>query len=91
MQYTKEVNNLTNKNLDQIWQRERDLMGFAFTASENAADRTMRLVLGDMGLEKLRTELAAVEEGNKQRFLTDLLFGKDFSFIPDEGILSWFT
>ncbi len=60
-QFAKDVNGLTNKSIDQIWQRERDLMSFAMTSSENAMDRAMQLLLGDKDLEALRIELDAKE------------------------------
>ena len=40
-----QANGLTQKGLDEIWQKERDLMSFAFLAAESAADRSNQLVL----------------------------------------------
>ena len=39
------INGLTASSIDQIWQRERDLMSFAFTASESAADRAVNIAI----------------------------------------------
>ncbi len=40
-----QANGLTQKGLDELWQKERDLLSFAFLAGESAADRTNQLVL----------------------------------------------
>lgn len=56
MDFTKDLNGLTNSKLDQIWQRERDIMAFAFTGSESAADRNLSLLLGDKQLDAAESE-----------------------------------
>lgn len=47
MTNAKNANALTQAAMDQIWQRERDLMSFAFQASENEQERLNSLVLAD--------------------------------------------
>ncbi len=61
-QFAKDVNGLTNKSIDQIWQRERDIMSYAFTMSESAKDRTLNLILGDKKLEQVRMELEKADD-----------------------------
>ena len=39
-----QANGLTQKGLDEIWQRERDLMAYAFTSAENAQSRRVELL-----------------------------------------------
>ena len=51
MDFAKSMNAFTSTNLDSYWQRERDIMSFAFTSAENAADR-----LASVLLEKLSAE-----------------------------------
>jgi hypothetical protein len=51
MNFAKTMNAFTATNLDAYWQRERDVMSFAFTSAENAADR-----LASVLLEKLSAE-----------------------------------
>ena len=51
MDFAKTMNALTSTNLDAYWQRERDIMSFAFTSAENAADR-----LASVLLEKLTAD-----------------------------------
>jgi hypothetical protein len=51
MQYAKSINDLTSTAIDQLWQRERDLMGFAFKASESASDRALQVALQEMSAD----------------------------------------
>ena len=46
-----QANALTQKGLDVIWQRERDLMAYAFTSAENAAQRRLELVKAELNVE----------------------------------------
>lgn len=39
---------MTQAAYNNLWQKERDLMSFAFTAAENAANRSTQLALGKM-------------------------------------------
>ena len=48
MEYAKTVNGLTGTALDQLWQRERDLMSFAFTGAESAADRAVKIAIAKL-------------------------------------------
>ena len=41
-------NNLTQKGLDELWQKERDLMAYAFASAESAAGRRQELITLDM-------------------------------------------
>jgi hypothetical protein len=40
---------LTTAAMNNIWQRERDIMAFAFTSAENAAERSHQVVLQKLG------------------------------------------
>ena len=46
-----QANALTQKGLDEIWQRERDLMAYAFTAAENAEQRRVELLKAELDRE----------------------------------------
>ena len=46
MNFAKTINALTATNLDAYWQRERDVMSFAYASGESAADR-VATVLAD--------------------------------------------
>jgi hypothetical protein len=65
MAYTQAVNGLTMTSLDEIWQRERDILSMAFQISENNANRANEIVLqklsADAGTDaaKLQAEIEA--------------------------------
>ena len=77
--YAKEVNGLTQKALDDYWQKERDIMSYAFAQSEGAADRGLKILLGEQSLTSIREQLEFKENEAKSEFWSDLLFG-DASF-----------
>ena len=75
-EYARQINALTNKAIDQIWQRERDIMGFTFTASESALDRTLKMLLGDKSLEAARIDADATEGASKANLFARAFFGE---------------
>jgi len=66
-------------SIDQIWQRERDLMSFAFTASESAADRAVQVAI-----QKLSGEQKAELQDNigKGSLLGTLFTGIVNKYLP---------
>jgi len=81
MEYAQTVNALTLKTLDEIWQRERDIMDYSFTSSENAADRALSILLGDKKLDALRLELDANEQQALGSLMTKIFFSSDLKSI----------
>ena len=81
-EYAKQVNGLTNKVIDQIWQRERDLMSFSMAESESALDRALKIILADKDLEAVREQLDAQEARDKGSFFARFLFGSSLSGFP---------
>jgi hypothetical protein len=80
MEYAKTVNGLTGTALDQLWQRERDLMSFAFTGSESAADRAVKIAVAKLTGEQ-QADLA--DQMGKGSFFSTILtgiLGKKFGF-----------
>ena len=75
MEYAKTSNALSAKNLDEIWQRERDMMSYAFTSSESAMDRALQIVLGDKKLDAVREQLEAEENAAGTSLMFRFLFG----------------
>ena len=47
-----QANGLTQKGLDEVWQKERDLMAYAFASAEAAAERRQRLVEANLNAEQ---------------------------------------
>ena len=68
-------NALTGKALDQIWQNERDVMAYAFTALESSKDRAADLMLADKRDDLVKMQSNQAEESAKFAVLTKLVFG----------------
>ena len=81
MDYAKTTNALTTRSIDEIWQRERDLMSFAFTATEKASDRAV-----EIAKVKLTAEAEARLRDNigKGKLFSTLLTG----FLGAKNIIS---
>lgn len=63
MDFAKTMNAFTSTNLDAYWQRERDIMSFAFTSAENAADRMASVLLEKMSAESKQAYADAAGQG----------------------------
>jgi hypothetical protein len=74
MDFAKTINALSAKNLDEIWQRERDIMSNAFVASESEMDRALQIILGDKELESIRLQLDSEKDIANTQFGFSLLF-----------------
>ena len=81
MEYAKNVNGLTSTALDQMWQRERDLMSFAFNGAEKAADRAVTIATAKLSAAA-KAELA--DNMGKGKLFSTLLTG----FLGNKGIIS---
>ena len=75
MDFAKTINAMSAKNLDEIWQRERDIMSFAFTSDQSAMDRALKIILGDKELEVAREKLSAAESAADTELAMRFLFG----------------
>jgi len=51
MDFAKTINALTSTNLDQIWQRERDILSMAYQSAESNADRALSITLQKMAAD----------------------------------------
>jgi hypothetical protein len=74
MNFAQTMNALTSTNLDATWQKERDLMSYAFSAEQTAGDRALQIVLADKELEAVREKIANDEKTAKGALWTKLLF-----------------
>lgn len=74
----KTANAFTASTLDQIWQRERDMMSMAWKSSESAGDRANNIILSQMSVDAQKAALAlqakAQEDQAKGGFFSKLLF-----------------
>ena len=77
MDFAKTINALTSTNLDQIWQRERDIMSFAFTAQQSALDRSLNLLLGDKKIAEVEKQLSEQKDAASTELAFRFLFGSD--------------
>ena len=59
--FAKTMNALTASNIDQIWQRERDIMSYTFQQENNNADRATSIALQTMQNEANATTSAATK------------------------------
>jgi len=79
LEYTKNTNAITGAALDQIWQRERDLMDFAFKSSESVQDRANAIMLAKLSgtnqksALKLQADMQADQA--KGAFLSNIVGG----------------
>jgi ribosome biogenesis protein Nip4 len=64
-------NALTSKALDEIWQKERDAMAFAFTSTESSKDRAIEIMLADK-----RDELIEKQSNDAEKAAMASLFAK---------------
>jgi len=74
----KASNAFTASTIDQIWQRERDLMSMAWKSSESAGDRANNIILSQMGADAQRESINMQTEANESAatggFFSKLLF-----------------
>ena len=73
--FAKTINGLTAGNLDQVWQRERDIMSYSFAQAESKQDRALSILLADKDLAAYREKMAQESDDAKAAVLTRLLFG----------------
>jgi hypothetical protein len=66
--FAKTINAMTSKNIDAVWQRERDIMSLAFQTAESNADNATSIILQQMAADATITaaELQAKIEATKK-------------------------
>jgi hypothetical protein len=77
-EYAKLTNGLTAKTVDEIWQRERDVMDMYFNSEESAKDRVLALMVADKEAEANKMKLEYAEERDKTSNLLKMFFPKGF-------------
>ena len=66
---------LTSQAFEQLWQRERDLMAFAFQASENYEQRALQILLADKNISAENAARKSEEKSYMAATAVKLLFG----------------
>ena len=66
MQLAKTENAFTASTLDQVWQRERDLLSYAWQADNNSLDRINSVILEDMRLDTATSNNAATNAASER-------------------------
>ena len=86
MNFAKTINALTATNLDAYWQRERDVMSFAYASGESAADRLATVLVEEL---KAEAQMAYADaQGQGGLFATLLKGGLNYmGLASDKGKL----
>lgn len=74
--FAKTMNALTSSNMDQIWQRERDLMSFAFAASESSADRAANIAIAKLTADEQGKLQDSIGKGKLSAIAFQAVLGK---------------
>ena len=75
MQLAKTENAFTASTLDQVWQRERDLLSYAWQADNNALDRINNVIIQDM-VSNTTTSNAAAAAAATERAARANMYGQ---------------
>ena len=71
------INTFTKAVIDQIWQKERDIMDYSFKANEQKADRDVSILLGDKTAAQYETianiKADSEEDTAKGQIIVDLI------------------
>ena len=73
-EFAKTLNAMTTLNLDQVWQRERDVMAYTFTAFESDKDRALELMLADKREDLAKMAEKSAETAAAAEFFLKLAF-----------------
>ena len=75
LESAKAANMFTNQMLDTVWQRERDIMDYAFKQSESATDRALSVFLANEQKELSKWEAAQASRASDKQGM-GYLFGQ---------------
>jgi hypothetical protein len=64
----KVANGFTQTTIDNIWQRERDIMNAALTTAEGDANRSVSLMLADKDFDIAKFEQSAKDRASRSQF-----------------------
>ena len=69
------MNALTARAMDEVWQKERDHLSYAFTAMEGAKDRATEILLADKSIASADKAAADAEKTARTAEYVKLVFG----------------
>lgn len=69
------MNAMTVKGMDELWQKERDIMAFAFTSNESEKDRAIDMLLGDKRDDLVKWQAGRAEEAARTAAIVKILTG----------------
>ena len=75
METARVANQLTTTAIDQLWQRERDMMDFVFKSSESAKERALELILADKKYDEYAIARDDAQSASKWALLTQIVLG----------------
>jgi hypothetical protein len=81
-----QANGLTQKGLDEIWQRERDLMAYAFTAAENAQARRVELLKQEIQNDTASNSAFSTALGGFAGAVVNGIFGMYEGYYQGKGV-----
>ena len=80
MQTAKVANGFTTSAIDNVWQRERDLMSFAWQSSENELERNNRLLLSD---RQIAADQSFADQAGKGQVLGEIAATAGSALVKD--------
>jgi len=75
MEVARISNDLTKTAVDQLWQRERDIMDFVFKSSEDAKKRALELILADKKYDDYAIARDDQQSAAKWAILAEVILG----------------
>jgi len=81
-----QANGLTQKGLDEIWQRERDLMAYAFTSAENAQSRRVELLKQELQNDTASDSAFSTALGGFAGAVVNGIFGMYEGYYQGKGV-----
>ena len=69
------MNSMTSQAMDELWQKERDILSYVFTSSESEKDRAVELMLGNKQLDAAAKAASDAEKGAMAALFVKVISG----------------
>lgn len=73
MERAKAANGFTDSTLDAIWQRERDIIAYAFQSAESAADRNLEIFLAEKEIKFAKSQAKEERDAQNKRGIGQII------------------